>query len=87
MPVYANKDACIEACWQKMIEVGAHHGLYAFVCHKTLANVPPEEADVDAYTRMLDKIIECAWREGFRSALTALELGAINTFMPDHGKN
>lgn len=72
---HKTKDDVTEIYWQKLKEVGAIEGLIAYVSGQTLSKVPP--TDGDDYAKMVDAIIECAWRQGFGDALSAMEMGAL----------
>jgi len=92
MPTYHKTKAdLVEALWAKMKEVKADQNLVACVSDMTLHLVPDDPiSEADGYHKLIDGIIECAWKRGVLDALTAIELGAISGFTPTQaggGKN
>ena len=85
MPTFhSSKEDLVDAAWKALVEAGAHHGLLAHVSNRVIQKVPNFEhvEDVDEYNLLVDTIIECAWKAGFRDALRAIEIGAITGIQP-----
>jgi hypothetical protein len=76
-----SKEDLVEALWEKMIEAGADQGLISCVAQMTLHLVPGPD-DVDGYDKLVDAIVQYAWKRGAYDLLHAMELGAIHSILP-----
>lgn len=89
MPTYhSTKEDLAEHLWLALKRAGADQGLISQVSGQTLHLVPDDD-DVcpGAFNRLIDAVVQCAWKRGVADCLVAIEIGAITPIRPATGKN